>query len=187
MNPLTVAMGSELFWEQPKVSQHFYVLRSLDESIAQLEFVSTINSNANSSAGDEHWTFKQLGFFSTRVSVHPLDSEVELASYQPNWMGTSGEIQFSMGGIFTWAVMDIMGTRFSISKLDGPELITYFSGARSRKFSNLFKQQAQMVIAPDALQTKDLSVLVLLGWYLVIIHNEDAALAASTASLGALY
>jgi hypothetical protein len=112
---------------------------------------------------------------------------VELASYHPNSIGTSGEILLSTGKKYTWAITNFLGTRYSISKADGTDYITFVSWARSRKFSNLFKQQAQIVIAPQAWHNHELSILVLLGWYLIIIHREDAAVIASTASLGALY
>jgi hypothetical protein len=128
-----------------------------------------------------------MGFFADRVSVHSVDLKVELASYQPNWMGTSGEIQFSTGELYTWNVTNYVATRFSISKVDRPELITFLSRARRRKFSNLFKQQAQVVISPQAWQIKELPILILLGWYLVLRHHEDAAVIAATASLGVLY
>jgi hypothetical protein len=186
MNQLKDAMGVDLYWEQPKLSQQNFVLRSADDSFAQLNFVSTFNSTARATTADGGWVIKQSGFFSNQVNLRLEDSQVELASYQPNWLGTSGEIQFSMGVKYRWNVVGATGSRFNIS-MDGNELITYISGARDRKFSNLFKQQAQMVMAADAWQINDLPVLVLLGWYLVILHYENAALVASTASLGALY
>ncbi len=187
MKQIIDAVGSELYWEQPKLSQRSFVLRSPEDSFAQLDFTSSFNATASASSADGSWIIQQMGFLSDHVSIQIVDSELELANYQPDWMGTSGEIQFSMGGKYRWNVIGLMGSKFCISRVDGPGLITYVSGARNRKITNLFKQQAQMVIAPDTWQIKHLSVLVLLGWYLVIMHYEEAAVIASTASLGALY
>ncbi len=187
MKPLRDALGSDIYWEQPKLSQRDFVLRSLDERFAQLTFTSSLDSTARASAADGSWIIKQMGLISDQVSVQVAGSEVELASYQPGCTGSSGEIQFLMGGKYRWNVIGLMGSKFNICKLDGLEIITYKSGARNRKFTSLFKQQAQVVIAPDAWQIKELPVLVLLGWYLVIMHYEQAAVIASTASLGALY
>ncbi len=187
MKPLIDAMGSDLYWEQPKLSQRNFVLRSPDNLFAQLDFTSTLNSTATASSADGNWIIKQMGFLSDQVSIMPVDSEVELASFQPNCMGSSGEIHFSVGGKYRWTVIGLSGSKFIIDMLDGPDLITYKSGARNRKFSSLFKQQAQVVIAPHAWHIIDLPVLVLLGWYLVIMHYDAAAVIASTASLGALY
>jgi hypothetical protein len=187
MKQLTDAMGSELFWEQPKLSQRNYILRSEVDTFGQLHFSSAFNTTARATSGDELWTIKQMGFLSDYVSVQRVDSEVELVSYHPNITGMKGDIQVLTGGKYTWGVTNFLGTRYSISTVDGPELITFQSGARNRKFSNLFKQQAQILIAPEAWHIDELLILVLLGWFLVIVRLEDAAVIASTASLGALY
>ncbi len=187
MRQLTDIMGSDLFWEQPKVSQQNFILRTEGDDIGQLHFSSAFNTSAEATSGDEHWIIKQMGFLADRVRVQSADSEVELASYHPNSIGTSGEILLPTGGKYTWAVTNFLGTRYCISNADGLDLITYISWTRSRKFSNLFKQQAQIVIAPEAWHINELPILVFLGWYLIIVHREDAALIASTASLGVLY
>jgi hypothetical protein len=187
MKPLADAINSQLFWEQPKISQRNYILRSEEDTFGQLHFNSAFNTTAEATSGDEHWIIKQLGFLSDRISVQSKSSDVELANYLPDWTGTVGEIQFSTGEKYCWGATNFIGTKFTISIVDSPELITYQSGTRRRKFSDLFKQQAQIVIAPDAWQIKELPILVSLGWYLVIVRMEDAAVIASTASLGALY
>jgi hypothetical protein len=180
-------MGSELFWEQPKLSQQNFILRTEGDDIGQLHFNSAFNKTAEATSGDEHWIIKPMGFWADRVRVESADSEVELASYHPNSIGTSGEILFPTGGKYTWAVTNFLGARYCISNADGLDLITYVSWTKSWKLSNLFKQQAQIVIAPEAWQIYELSILVLLGWYLIIVHREDTAVIASTASLGVLY
>jgi hypothetical protein len=187
MKPLADAINSQLFWEQPKLSQRNYILRSEEDTFGQLHFNSAFNTTADATSSDEHYVIKQMGFLSGRISVQSVNSAVDLASYWPDWTGTVGEILFSTGEKYSWGATNFIATKFAINVIDGPELITYLSGSRNRKFSNLFKQQAHIVIAPEAWRINELPILVLLGWYLVIVRMEDAAVIASTASLGALY
>jgi len=121
------------------------------------------------------------------VIVQQAESEVNLASYLPNWIGSQGKVQVSTGEKYIWSVVNFLGTKFAISREDGLDIITYLSGSRNKKFSNIFKQEAQLFIAPEAYQIKELLILVLLGWYLVILQREDSAVVAASSSMGAMY
>jgi len=187
MKQLAEAKETELFWEQPKASQRNFFLRSEKYIFAQLEFDSAFSKLAEATSPDEQWIFKRVGVFSTQVKVQQADSEIILASYYPSWIGSQGKIQLLNGEEYDWNVANFFGTKFAIYKEDGNELITYLSGSRSKKFSNLFKREAQVVIAPEAWQIKELALLMLLGWYLVILHKEDSAAVAASGSIASLY
>jgi hypothetical protein len=45
--------------------------------------------------------------------------------------------------------------------------------------SDLFKTQALVEIEPQVYALAELSLLVLLGWYLVILHQDDVAAASA--------
>jgi hypothetical protein len=187
MNQLMDAKDTQLFWEQPKASQRNFLLRSEKSVFAQLFFRSGFSTKAEATTGEEKWTFNRVGFFSTRVIIRQVDSDVDLATYQPRWTGTQGQVRLLTGEEFNWSVANFMNTRFTIRREGGNELINYVSSSRSRKFTNIFKQEARVVIDPEAWQIKQLPILVLIGWYLVILNKDDSAVVAATASFGALY
>jgi hypothetical protein len=178
MLPLMNAKDFELFWEQPNGWQRSFVLSSGEAIYAKLDFNSEFSTLADAITEGKHWTFKRIGCFSTWVSVRWAGSKVDLATYHPNWTGSQGQIQFSSDKLYTWRISNFWGTRYSINREDGLELIAYQSGSRTWKFTNLFKQQAQVISRPEAWQIKELPILMLLGWYLVILRQEDSAAAA---------
>jgi len=186
MELLKNAEKHELFWEQPSAMEQSFILCCGENILAKLDFTSAFSSMCEAIFGSERWTFRREGFWSPKVSVRQPDSKSDLAMYKPKWTGTQGEIRFSTGEVYSWSAAGILRTRYSISRGDGLEIITYLSGSKKTKFSNIFKQQAQMIIAPEARQIKVLPILVLLGWYLFILYHEDSAAVAATASISVL-
>ena len=182
MLPLMDAKDLELFWEQPNAWQRSFVLSSAEAIYAKLDFNSAFSTLADAMTEGEHWTFKRVGCFSTRVTVRRAGSKVDLATYYPNWTGSEGQIQFSNGELTTWRISNFWATKYSIRRENGIELFTYQSGLRNSKFTNLFKQQAQVIFCPEAWQIKELPILILLGWYLVILQQEDSATVAVVAA-----
>jgi hypothetical protein len=187
MKQLVEAKETQLFWEQLKASQWNFYLRSVETVFAQLNFRSALSTLAEANSGGEQWTIKRIGFFSTRVTIRLVGSDVDLVTYHPDWTGAQGNIQFSTGQEYKWSVVNFMRTRFTISREGGNELISYLSGSRAKKFSNIFKQEAQVVITSDAWQIRELPILVLLGWYLAVLNREDSNGVTVTASIGVLY
>jgi hypothetical protein len=50
----------------------------------------------------------------------------------------------------------------------------------------LIKARGAVEIQPEAVALPDLAMLVLLGWYLILLHAEDSAAASSAASVAAV-
>ncbi len=186
MKNLVDAKELDLFWEQPKLSQMRFILVAEEDIYAKLDFSSGFSTYALAATHDDEWTFKRVGFFSNRVIVRRAGSEIDLATYIPRWTGTEGALRFSTGEHYDWRVSNIWSSKYQLSTDNSQVLITYLSGSRNKKFSNLFKQQAQVIIDPKAWQLKDLSILIVLSWYLVILHYEDSSAVAVTASVAVL-
>jgi hypothetical protein len=88
MESLINAKGLELFWAQPNAMQRNFVLRSGERIFGRIDFQSAFGSLADSVSGEEHWTFKRVGFFSPRVTVRRAGFEIDLAIYHPKWTGS---------------------------------------------------------------------------------------------------
>jgi len=186
MEPLINAKDLELFWAQPGAMKRSFILRSGERIFGSLTFRSAFGSLADAISGKDSWTFKRVGFFSPRVTIRRAGSGIDIAIYQPRWTGTEGSLLLSGGRSYLWRVANFWATRYTFSDSQGNELVTYRSGSDEQKLSNLIKQQAQVEIALQAWQLPEVDLLVILGWYLVILQQEDASAVAVTASIAVL-
>ena len=184
MNNLMNAIGMELFWEQPEGLRRNFVLCAGENIYAKLDFPSALSTLAEVTVGEDRWAFERKGFLATRVTICRLNSDDVIADYRPKWTGTQGSIRFFTGGIYRWSVANFWATRYILSSEDGHELITYHSDSRKKRFSDIFKQQARVIIGPEVWQLKALPMLLSFGWYLVILYSEDSTVVATTASIG---
>ena len=180
------AKGLDLYWEQPNALQTRFILVAGEDIYAKLDFHSGFSTSAEAAISEDRWTITRMGLFSTQVTVRRVGSEVELATFYPRWTGTEGKILFATGEQYHWRVANFWASKYLVSSENGLELITYISGSREKKFSNIFKQQARVIIAPEAWQLKDLPMLVFWGWYLVILHIEESSAVAVTTSVAVL-
>lgn len=184
MLSLPLSSSAPLEWVQPKTFQNRYELRSGEQVVATLEFPKTFGSLAIAAAADGRWTFKRVGFFSTRITVRVEGLEDELAVYHPKWTGTEGKLQLAGGEVYTWKVANFWATQFVWMAGEQP-LILFRPGVEDSGISDWFKTQARVEIQPQAAGLKHVSLLVLMGWYLMILKQQDdaAATAATTASV----
>ena len=58
-------------------------------------------------------------------------------------------------------------------------LVAFKPGAEDSIWSDLFKFQALVELDPSAGRVEELPLLLALGWYLMILHREDASSAGA--------
>ena len=75
MEKIANFIGLPLQWHRPSVLRPDYELRSADALVATLRFRSIWGTFATAQSGDGCWTFKRVGFWQTRATIHPCDSE----------------------------------------------------------------------------------------------------------------
>jgi hypothetical protein len=61
---------------------------------------------------------------------------------------------------------------------DGTPLVALKEGSEKGKLSDIFKLQSMVEIRPAARDLAELPLLTLLGWYLMVLRQEDTAAAA---------
>ncbi len=179
MQPLSDHLDRELSWIQPKTSARAFELRVGDELLATLRFQSAFGSLAVADSSAGSWTFKRVGFFNPRVTVRVAGQEFDTAVYTPRWTGSDGKLAFANGRTYRWSVANFWSTKFQICDLDGEPLIGYHSGSEKPRLSDIFKTQAFVQVTPRGRELPDLPLLVLVGWYLIILQHEDSAAAAA--------
>jgi hypothetical protein len=167
--------GQELLWSQPAAFQRQHELRAGDDVVATLKFQR--GSLADAEAAGGHWTFKRQGFWQPRVTVRTAGSDADLAVFHPRWVG-GGSLEFPDGRSVRLSSANFWQSEWVWQDNEKP--LIRFKGRHG-----LFKANGAVEIQPAAVANPDLAMLVLLGWYLILLHAEDSAAAASVSAAAA--
>jgi hypothetical protein len=181
MESIANFVGTPLYWVQPKTFERWFELRAGDHVVATLGWETSCGTLARGNTTLGSWTFKRVGFLNPRVTVRQARSEVDIAVFWPRWLG-DGTLEFASGSLFRWQSTNFWGTDWMFAANDGTPLLTLKEGSREGRLSDLFKTQSLIEIHPEAGAVPELSLLILIGWYLMILRQDDAAGAAAAAA-----
>jgi len=176
MEPISDHLSYELQWLQPKGLNRSFELHSGVTLVARLDFQSAWGSLAIAATAAQSWSFKRVGFFKTRVTARIAGQPDDIAIFHPNWLG-EGWIEIAGGRRYFWKSANFWASRFVISTEDGSPIITYQEGVEHPKFADWFKTQAGVRVEYPARGLPETPMLILLGWYLIVLHQEDSAAA----------
>ena len=174
MEPISRAVNYKLAWSQPNAFKEEYELTSDIGQLGTLNFRSSWGTLAVAETADGCWTFKRVGFFSTRVSIRRCDSEVEVASFRNNTWSGGGTLELPDGRVYR-ASTNFWQTKLELVN-DRDDVIL-----RYQDVGGFFRRSATMAIDPAATLLTELPMIVMLSWYLLIMMYRD-----STASAGAV-
>ncbi len=90
---------------------------------------------------------------------------------EPGWTG-SGPVQFSDGRGYRWTKTSFWRPEWTFAARDGRILIQFFPRASLR-------MRATVAVDPSARGIRELPVLLLLGWYLLVLMSQDTAVAVA--------
>ena len=165
-------IGREMEWMQPSVWKMEYELRSLDQLIATLRFRSSFGSFATAESADGCWTLKRVGFFQIRATIRACGSDTEIATFKNNTWSGGGTLEFHDGSKLL-ATTNFWQTQLEFQTEAGETLVRFESGG-------LVHLSAKVEIQPAAAGLPVLPLIVMLGWYLIVMmYMDSAAVAAS--------
>jgi hypothetical protein len=182
MKPIKHLTNEQLCFIQPKTTNQFYELRSQDEVFGTLNFPKSHGSLAEAESSDGKWTLKRVGFFHTKLTIRKSGEENDLAIFKPNIMATNGSLEFVDGKRFQWVSSNFWSTKFEFKNEAGETLVTFRSGIEDPKLKDWFKTQARVEISTGKEMLEEISILILLGWYLIIVLQMDSAAGAVVAA-----
>ncbi len=182
MEDLANHLTEELYWTQPKAMSRSYELQAGTTVVGTLKFETALGSLATARADGGTWSLKRMGFFRPHVTVRISGVATDVAVYRPKWTGTEGELAFADGHVFTWAVANFWATRYEILASSGRPLIEYKSGGRERGLKDLLRSQAHVTLTEAGRRCPQVALLVLVGWYLILLQQADSAATAAAAS-----
>jgi hypothetical protein len=150
-------------------------LRAGDDVVATLRFQR--GSLADAEAEGHHWTFKRQGFWQPRVTVRVPGSDADVAVFRPHWAG-GGTLDFADGGSVRLSSANFWQSEWVWQEKDQPLML--FKGRHG-----IVKAKGAVEILPGAAGRPDPPLLVLLGWYLILLHADDTAAATAGATVAA--
>jgi hypothetical protein len=172
MKTIREVIQRPLRWAQPSAFQRAFELQAGDDVVGTLRWQKAFGSLALAETADGAWTFKRSGFLRPKVTVRIPGSETEAAVFKPGW-GGEGTLTLSDGRCYLWQHTSFWRSQWAFAIEAGEPLVHF-----NPDFA-FFKHAAELVVEPRAVLTPDLSLLTLLGWYLMVLMAEDAGGAAA--------
>jgi hypothetical protein len=174
MEKVASFIGLPLQWDRTSLFKADYELKSGEALIATLRFRSIWGTFATAESAEGCWTFKRVGFWKTRATIRPCDSEEEIATFQNNTWSEGGTLVFPDGRRYP-ANTNFWQTQYEFKTEADEPLIHYHN-------RGIFHSSAEVTILPKAQEVPELPWMVTLGWYLILMMQNDSATAAAAAT-----
>ncbi len=183
MEAFDILREGRIFWTQENAMDKSFRLFSDEQLIGTLDFRSIFGTLAEATTSIQTWTFKRVGFLNVRVTVRKPDEDLDYAVFYPRIFG-DGLLQIMDGRSFSWAPLNFWRTKWMFFDNGDIPILQFAEGGQEFKISEIFKTQAEVTILDASLSTQELALLVPFGFYLLILHKNDAAAGAAAASAG---
>lgn len=144
-----------------------YELHAGEDVVANLRFRSSLGSLATGESGDGCWSFKRVGFFQTRVTVRRSGEENDIAIFRNNTWHGGGTLELSNGKTYP-VTTNFWQTKLEFQNEAGDPFLRFHQGG-------LLHLSAAVEILPGASGLPELPLLVMLGWYWIVMMNMEAA------------
>lgn len=173
MELLAAYAGQDLTWTPSPTTKRTYELHAGTDVLATLTQPSWWRQDRVGVAANGQWTFARAGVFRSRLVVSDATSGLEAASYTSSGWTGKGELTLPDGGRYQWSNGNVWGSkRVWLDETGQPVL-------RFRQYGVL-RWQCVVSIERHAATKPHLTLLAMLGWYLMLLANDDAAAVTAT-------
>ena len=160
MRPLIGSGDESLGWLSAGALSREHELRAGEELVGKLRFAGLGRREASAECAEGRWTFRR-GLFGRTVSIVDPGRGGEIARYHRGWLG-GGTLELPRGQNYRWRRFGFWRLACGFTAENGEPLLTY----RRKPFS--FGRRGTLTIDADARRLRELPLLALLGWYLVL-------------------
>lgn len=168
MKNLRDVISHPLQWMQASAGERTYELHAGEDVVATLRWQKSGGSLALAESAEGHWTFKRTGFFSPKVTVRVVGTESDIAVFMPDWFAGRGTLELAGGHRFRWATTSFWRSEMAFCSEAGQPLVHY------KPECVLQLAAAKVEIDQTGASIPELSLLVLLGWYFILLMAEDS-------------
>lgn len=172
MIPIASGAGDAIEWVQPSAMSRAWELRDGDRTAGLLTFRSAFGSLAAAQFEAGAWTFKRTGFFSPKVTARREGEETDIAVYEPAFSRSKGVLRLAGGETLHVHSTNFWQTEWTLSDDAGNLLIECHN-------RGVFRRGARVNVSDTGRRRPDLSMLVGLFWYILVLYMEDSAAVAA--------
>ena len=144
-------------------------LRAGDQILATLCWQGAFSTLAFGTSPAGQWTFERPRVLSQDVEVCSAGADVVIAIFKPHWAGGGGRLELADGRTFQWTATNFWQTDWVFSDASGESLVRFEDNSR------LFETTALVEVECAALPASERALLTLLGRYLMVLQERDAA------------
>jgi hypothetical protein len=172
MPPLSSLVGKPLTWVPTAVFKSRYdLIAPGNTALASLD-MSNWSSKATAQVPEGTLFLHKEGWTGLKVAVYAAEGGPLIATFQRKWTGTSGQLTFSDGRQFKWGKANFWGTKKAWTDPTGGTVYAQLS-------TGAFSRRCSVVIYPPAAGIPELSLLLVLGLYNIVIDRRNAAAASA--------
>jgi hypothetical protein len=164
----------QLLWKQTGFGARNFELRSGDDLVGVLYWPKLLSDRAVAECASGKWYADQVGLFRHRTVMTDLDSGLEVASFEPGWMG-DGDLVLANGHVFQWYKTKALCNSWALVDPGDNLVLEVHEGMR------WFKHEADVVLHVHPGSSPELSFLILVSWYLGYTQIQDEAAAVAAA------
>ena len=157
---------SDLQWRQPAVAQKFE-LSGPAGVYARLELKKLAGSLGFGTTSRAAFNFKRQGMLKSQLSIRLADTEKDLAIYEPNFTGKKGKLTYSGGQYVEFVATNFPKTEWQWLTPEGDGLIGF-------RLRGTGKPNAAVFVGDDGAERVDLDLLLLLGFYILLLLREES-------------
>ncbi|MGD8760137.1 MAG: hypothetical protein PVJ07_07770, partial [Anaerolineales bacterium] len=158
----------KLKWKQTRFAVHEFKLRSGEDLVGEMYWTEWLSDRAVAECADGCWHMDRPDFFRHRVVVREQGTGKDIAIFEKNWFG-EGRLIFADGHSYEWFRTKAFWNHWALATAEDEVVFEI------RDATRWFKHQADVVLHSAAEVEKELPLLILIGWYLVVMAIQDSA------------
>ena len=162
----------QLQWKQIAFGAREFELRAGDDLVGRLYWPKWLSDRAVAICADGKWLIDRLGFFRDKVVVTDVVSRTKVGSFVSDWLG-DGKLSLINGDVYQWYRTKAFSNSWAFADKNDVVLIEINDWMR------WFKHEAEVKLRIGVTSLPELSLLILIGWYLAYMNMQDAAAAVA--------
>jgi hypothetical protein len=164
----------QLLWKQVAFGAREFELRAGDDLVGRLYWPKWLSDRAVAICADGKWLIDRPGFFRDKVVVTDMGSNIKVGSFVCNWLG-DGMLSLVIGREYQWFRTKVFSNSWAFADKHDVVLIEIHDWMRC------FKHEAEVKLRMGVKSLPEISLLILIGWYLAYMNIQDAAAAVAAA------
>lgn len=167
--------GPNLEWKQSGAFSRTFELLEQGRRRGSLSFTKAFGTLAEGEIDGSWYTFKRVGFLRPQVTIWRKPYEEDIGRVSMG-LGSRGSLELSDGARYNFQRQSLWKNVWGFSNEHGDALMTI------RMDLALLHHNGQVVIEPSGREDPHMPLLVLLGWYMAVLIEEENAAAAGAAA-----